>query len=59
MFVPTDAFARGGVALGEEEIVLVPRVDVRDAPAVAEDLHVLGEARYVEGVGARGLGGIA
>ena len=49
------AVACGRVALREEEVVLVCRVDVRNAPAVAEYLHPAREPRKVEGVGARGL----
>ena len=49
------AIARRGVALGEKEIVLVLRVDVGDAPPVAQHLHRLGKARDAKGIGPRCL----
>jgi len=49
---------RGRVALGEEEIVLGGRIDVVDAPPVADDLDRALEARYAQarrvGLGADG-----
>ena len=39
-----EPIAGGGVALREEEVALVRRVDVIDAPAVAQDLDRFGEA---------------
>jgi hypothetical protein len=39
-----QALGRHHVALREEQVVEVPRVDVGDPPAVADDLHLLAEA---------------
>ena len=44
---------RGGVALREEQVRLVLRVDVVDAPPVAQDLDRLRQARHVQRRGRR------
>ncbi len=44
-----ETVARDVVALGEEEVVFVFRVDVGDTPVVLEDFDGLGEAGELEG----------
>ena len=42
------AILRGGISLREEQVALVLRVDVIDAPAIAEDLHWLRQPRQLQ-----------
>jgi hypothetical protein len=51
-----EAVARDVVALGEEEVVFVFRVDVGDAPVVLADFDGLSEAGKLDGF-LRGMGG--
>ena len=51
-----ETVARDVVALGEEEVVFVFRVDVGDAPVVLANFDGLGEAGELEGFGG-GIGG--
>lgn len=51
-----ETIPRDVVALGEEEVVFVFRVDVGDAPVILEDFDGLGEAGELEGFGG-GIGG--
>ena len=50
----TGAIPRGGVALGEEEIVRIGGVDVGDAPAVAQNIDGLMEVGERHSFGCEG-----